>query len=49
MDVTGAMHGWYRDPDIEFPAPVDPDGELDAETHQEIRRNYAAMCENVDR
>ena len=43
------MHGWYRDPDVEFPEPVAPDDELDAETHQEIRRNYAAICENVDR
>jgi arylsulfatase A-like enzyme len=48
-DVTEEMHSWYRDPDVEFPAPVDPDGEFDAETHQEIRRNYAAMVENVDR
>jgi choline-sulfatase len=49
MDVTEEMHGWYRDPDVEFPEPVDPDGVLDPETHQEIRRNYAAICENVDR
>jgi arylsulfatase len=49
LDVTAEMHGWYRDPDVAFPAPVDPGDELDAETHQEIRRNYAAMCENVDR
>jgi len=48
LDVTEEMHGWYRDPDIEFPDPVAPDDELDAETHQEIRRNYAAMCENFD-
>ena len=49
MDVTEEMHGWYRDPDVEFPEPIDPDGQLDSETHQEIRRNYAAMCENIDR
>jgi arylsulfatase A-like enzyme len=49
MDVTDEMHGWYRDPDVTFPGPVAPGDELDAETHQEIRRNYAAMCENVDR
>ncbi|MFB6296151.1 MAG: sulfatase [Halobacteriales archaeon] len=54
MDVTEEMHGWYRDPDVEFPGPIRPPegadcGDLDAETHQEIRRNYAAMCENVDR
>jgi arylsulfatase A-like enzyme len=49
MDVTESMHGWYRDPDVEFPEPTAPDGDLDSETHQAIRRNYAAMCENVDR
>jgi len=48
MDVTTEMHGWYRDPDVELPT-TDPDGTLDVSTHQEIRRNYAAMCENVDR
>jgi arylsulfatase len=48
-DVTEEMHGWYRDPDVEFPAVVEPDGELSAENHQEIRRNYAAMVENIDR
>jgi arylsulfatase len=51
-DVTEDMHDWYRDPPVDFPLPVDAtDGEfdLDPETHQEIRRNYAAMIENVDR
>lgn len=48
-DVTEEMHGWYRDPDVEFPAPIDPDGDADPETHQEVRRNYAAMVENIDR
>lgn len=63
-DVTEEMHGWYRDPDVEFPDPMDPDGPytyddappkgynaipVSAETHQEVRRNYAAMVENVDR
>jgi arylsulfatase A-like enzyme len=48
-DVTEEMHTWYRDPDVEFPDPVDPDGEISREQHQEIRRNYAAMVENVDR
>jgi len=48
-DVTGEMHGWYRDPDVEFPSPVEPDGQFDEEKHQKIRRNYAAMVENVDR
>jgi arylsulfatase A-like enzyme len=49
MDITAEMHEWYRDPTIEFPSPVNPGTELDEATHQEIRRNYAAMCENVDR
>lgn len=49
LDVTEEMHGWYRDPDVPFPAPVDPAGDLDPEHHQEIRRNYAAMIENIDR
>jgi len=48
-DVTEEMHDWYRDPDVEFPAPVDPDDRFDADKHQAIRRNYAAMVENVDR
>jgi len=48
-DVTEEMHGWYRDPDVAFPDPVDPAGEYSAEKHQEIRRNYAAMVENIDR
>jgi arylsulfatase len=48
FDVTEAMHEWYRDPDVTFPTPVESD-EFDAETHQEVRRNYAAMVENVDR
>lgn len=49
MDVTEEMHGWYRDPDVEFPGPVGSGCQLDSGTHQEIRRNYAAMCENIDR
>jgi len=49
MDVTEEMHGWYRDPDVAFPDPIDPAGDLDPGTHQEIRRNYAAIVENVDR
>lgn len=47
-DVTEAMHEWYREPPIEFPEPVDPSDELPSETHQEVRRNYAAMTENID-
>jgi arylsulfatase A-like enzyme len=49
VDVTEEMHDWYRDPDVEFPTPVDPGDELTREKHQEIRRNYAAMIENTDR
>jgi choline-sulfatase len=49
MDVTEEMYAWYRDPDVDFPAPVDGDGEVDPATHQAIRRNYAAMVENIDR
>jgi len=52
-DVTEAMHGWYRDPDVEFPAPVDADSDsrerFDATTHQAVRRNYATTVENIDR
>jgi arylsulfatase A-like enzyme len=48
-DPTEEMHGWYRDPDVDFPDPVEPSGELSPEGHQEVRRNYAAMVENVDR
>jgi len=43
------MHGWYRDPDVTFSEPVNPDIDIDSETHQEVRRNYAAMIENIDR
>lgn len=48
MDVTERMHGLYRDPDVTFPLPERPGDGVPDETHQEIRRNYAAMIENVD-
>jgi choline-sulfatase len=51
-DVTHEMHGWYRGEnavDFPGPAPVTSDGAYTAERHNEIRRNYAAMVENVDR
>lgn len=56
-DVTETMHGWYRDPDVEFPTPIeavdaDPEGtgsRFSPEKHQSIRRNYAAEVENIDR
>jgi choline-sulfatase len=47
-DITEEMHGWYRDPDVQFPEPVESDLDVDPETHQEIRRNYAAMVEHLD-
>jgi arylsulfatase A-like enzyme len=49
LDVTEEMHAWYRDPDVEFPLPSEAERTFDDETHREIRRNYAAMCENYDR
>jgi choline-sulfatase len=48
-DVTETMHDWYRDPDVGFPDPVEPGDQLDPAQHQEVRRNYAAMIENIDR
>lgn len=47
IDVSDEMHGWYHD--VDFPGPTAPAGDMDAETHREIRRNYAAMIENIDR
>ena len=47
-DVTEEMHGWYRDPPVEFPSPVDSDLDVSPEAHQEVRRNYAAMVEHLD-
>jgi choline-sulfatase len=49
LDVTEEMHGWYRDPGVDFPEPTAPAGDLTPAEHQEARRNYAAMCENIDR
>ena len=48
-DITEEMHGWYRDPDVTFPDPVDCDLPVSSKAHQEIRRNYAAMVEHLDR
>jgi choline-sulfatase len=45
MDVTAAMQARWAG--VEFPLPVGSD-EFDAETHQRVRRNYAAMLENID-
>lgn len=48
-DITDEMHGWYRDPDIEFPNPVNSDLDVTPEEHQEVRRNWAAMVEHLDK
>jgi arylsulfatase len=48
-DVTEAMHDWYRDPPADLGQPIAAgDGTAPAD-HAAIRRNYAAMVENVDR
>ncbi|MEX0774666.1 MAG: sulfatase-like hydrolase/transferase [Phycisphaeraceae bacterium] len=49
MDVTADMHRWYRDPPVDFPPPHDGDPDYSADQHQQVRRNYAAMIENLDR
>jgi len=46
MDITQSMYD--ARPDVQFPQPNDST-ELDAEHHNEIRKNYAAMIENIDR
>jgi Arylsulfatase A and related enzymes len=45
MDVTPAMKAWYRD--TTFPLPLN-NTELTPEEHQETRRAYSAMVENID-
>ena len=45
QDVTASMAGLYSG--IEFPAPV-ANTTVEAALMQQIRRNYAAMCENID-
>ncbi len=45
LDVTESMQANWRD--VEFPPPHNST-EFDHETHQRIRRNYAAMIENID-
>jgi arylsulfatase A-like enzyme len=49
FDVTREMHGWYRDPDVTFPPPTGPGADSDSHDQQEIRRNYAAKIELIDR
>lgn len=46
MDVTARMQARWRD--AEFPLPGKM-ADLDPRRHQDIRRNYAAMIENIDR
>lgn len=46
MDITPGMAAWYRG--TEFPAAYGP-SELSAAEHQDTRRNYSAMVENIDR
>jgi arylsulfatase A-like enzyme len=46
MDVTPTMTDWYAG--VDFPPPHAND-ELDAPTHQTIRRRYSALVENIDR
>ncbi|WP_411968933.1 sulfatase [Haloferax sp. YSSS75] len=48
LDVTEEMHGWYRDPDVDFPEPTKAGDELTPDEHADARRNYAAMIENID-
>lgn len=48
MDVTEGMHEYYRNPDIKFPDPVKPGDDFTLEEHTAVRRNYAAMIENID-
>ncbi len=45
-DITRNMADWYAD--VDFPQPV-ASTLLTPEAHLGIRRNYAAMCENIDR
>ncbi|MCY4188161.1 MAG: sulfatase-like hydrolase/transferase, partial [Bryobacterales bacterium] len=45
VDITESMQGLYRD--AEFPQP-NRSTEFTPEKHIEIRRNYAAMIENID-
>lgn len=47
-DITEEMYEMYRNPDVEFPGPINSDLDVSSEKHQEIRRNYAAMVEHID-
>ena len=47
-DITESMHQRYRNPDIDFPPPEHSNLNVSPETHQEVRRNFAAMVEHLD-
>ena len=47
-DITESMHRWYREPSVEFPLPVFNTEDIAPETHQEVRRNWAATVEHLD-
>ncbi|MGI6454416.1 MAG: sulfatase [bacterium] len=46
VDITVPMTGWYKN--VEFP-PAVRSTQYDAQKHHEIRQNYSAMVENIDR
>ena len=48
-DVTESMHRWYREPPVDFPLPLFNTEGISPETHQEVRRNWAATVEHLDR
>ena len=47
-DVTESMHRWYREPAVDFPPPRFNTEDISPETHQEVRRNWAATVEHLD-
>ena len=47
-DVTEDMHEWYRDPPVDLGSPAG-EGGPPPEASDAVRRNYAAMIENIDR
>ena len=48
-DITESMHQWYREPPVDFPLPRFSTEDIPPETHQEVRRNWAATAEHLDR